>query len=393
MVVEVIKWDEPSAQGDDIVIYRHDAEDFSCTAQLLVGPSQVALFENEGEIIPFLPGHYTLDESNNSNFGFIRKWRAKHSEGVSSFHCKVYFVNMIHFNNLRFGTSDSIQMQDPEEGVNIHVRAAGFYGVHVDNDDKDGKNVIRFFLDVVGNRIKVFTKEDLENYLRPKIVERVKTNLGQLMVNKKVGILNISPYIQELSDSMKEQMKSYFAGFGFVIDNFSFLTINAPDEDLKLINDAKIAAKQMEVESIAMAEKRKREGYTYQQERGLDVLEAAANNEASPGQLMGAGMGLGMGIGVGGAFGGQMGNIAQNAFGSMYGNVPPQGYGYPPQGVPPQGYGYPPQGVPPQGYGYPPQGMQPQQNASAPFKKCPTCGTELPVEAMFCFKCGTKMEQ
>ncbi len=335
-----------------------------------------------------------MDESNNSAFNFIQRWRKRLSGGVSAFHCEVYFINMVHLQDLKFGTTDPIQMQDPEEGVNVHVRAAGLFGAHIDNDDKDGVKLMKFLIDVVGQR-KVFTKEDLAAYLRAKIVERVKNLLGQTMIKREIGILKVSAYYTELSDDLKAQMVPFFDEYGIHIDNFSFMSINVPDDDLNALNESKIAAKKMDLESAAMARKREREGYTYQQERGFDVMGTAAGNEATAGQFMGAGMGLGMGLGIGGAFGGAMGNMAQNTFGSM--NQPQQGYpqGYPqqgyPQGYPQQGY---PQGYPQQGYpqqGYPQQPVQPQQ-AQQPAQKCPACGAEVPAGAKFCFNCGAKME-
>ena len=111
-----------------------------------------------------MPGHYTLDDSNNSAFKFIQKWRTRFSKGESSFHCSVFFINLVTLQDLRFGTQNPIQMEDPIEGVNIHVRAAGLFGAHIDNDDKDGQKVIKFFTKVVGSR-ELFTKHDLEAYL------------------------------------------------------------------------------------------------------------------------------------------------------------------------------------------------------------------------------------
>jgi hypothetical protein len=73
---------------------------------------------------------------------------------------------------------------------------------------------------------------------------------------------------------------------------------------------------QMVINAQAQAASRSIQGYTYQQERQLDVMETAAGNTGPAGGMMGAGMGLGMGFGVGGAMGGMMGGIAQNAMGA-----------------------------------------------------------------------------
>lgn len=383
--IPVIKWDNTTAQANDVIVWRHPKQDFPFTTQLLVSHSQVALFENEGQIVPYLPGHETLNESNNTPLKFWQRLRTKRSGGESSFHCNVYFVNMVHLHDLKFGTANPIQMVDPVEGVNIHVRAAGLFGAHIDNDDKDGVGVIKFFTKVVGTR-GMYTKQDLAEYLRGKIVERVTDLLGKTIIDKNISALQISAKIAELSSSLQEQMTPFFADYGICIDNFSFTTVNVPDEDLNEVNASKIAAKKMELESISMAKKRALEGYTYQQERGFDVLGTAAGNEATAGQLMGAGMGLGMGFG----FGGAMGNVAQNMFGSM--NYPPQ-QGFPQQGFPQQAYpqqGFPQQGGAPQGFVQ----QQPAQPSAAPqaaMQKCPVCNADVPAGAKFCLNCGQKL--
>jgi hypothetical protein len=92
-----------------------------------------------------------------------------------------------------------------------------------------------------------------------------------------------------------------FAQYGVRIANFNIASLNFDKEDPNV---------QKILDSQSEAAKRRMEGYTYQQERQLDVMETAAGNEGSAGQMMGAGMGLGMGFGVGGAFGQQMGNMA-----------------------------------------------------------------------------------
>lgn len=345
---EVIKFEPRETEANDIIVYKHEHEDFGCAAQLLVAPHQIALFVNEGEIIPFLPGHYTLNESNNASFDSINRLQRLFSKGESTFHCSVYFINLVTYNDLKFGTQTPIQMEDAIEGVNIHVRAAGLFGAHINNDEQDAQEVIKFFTKVNGSR-ELFTKEELSQYLKGKIIEKVSDFLGKIMVDRKIGILSVASHYSELSDAMKEAMIPYFDDYGIRIDNFSFITINVPDEDLNAINEMKISARRMDMESEAIARKRAREGYSYQQEKGFDVLKTAAGNEAQPGQFMGAGMGLGMGLGLGGAFGGAMGNMANQTMNSM--------------------------------------NDKPQEIKD----KCSKCGQEVAKGAKFCPNCGEKL--
>ena len=75
---------------------------------------------------------------------------------------------------------------------------------------------------------------------------------------------------------------------------------------------AQTEAQKVVIDSQAQATKRKQEGYTYAQERGFDVAEKVAQNEAV-GQFTNMGVGLGTIAGVGGAVGGVVGGAVNDA--------------------------------------------------------------------------------
>ncbi len=70
------------------------------------------------------------------------------------------------------------------------------------------------------------------------------------------------------------------------------------------------------IDSQAQATKRAQESYTYAQERGFDVAEKVAQNEAV-GQFTNMGVGLGTMAGVGGAIGGGVGGAVNGAMSGM----------------------------------------------------------------------------
>ena len=113
---------------------------------------------------------------------------------------------------------------------------------------------------------------------------------------------------------------------------------------------AETEAKKSIIASRAMATKRAQEGYTYQQERGFDVAEKGAQNEAV-GEFTNMGVGFGTMAGVGGAVGSMVGGMMNNAVESV--TVP--------------------------GAGTPP----------APAAFCENCGAKLGAGAAFCEECGT----
>lgn len=278
----------------------------------------------------------------------------------------------------------------------MHVRAYGLFGVHIEqNDDAlSGVQARKFLQKVVGTRAD-YTREELIDYMRAKILEYVPNLLANAMIRNNVGILKISAYLSDFSTEIYEQLIEHFESFGLTLDNFSFHNISAPDEDLRLVNEAKIKrrtarleaegnAVKMNIESEAIAKKRQLEGYTYQQEAGFDVMRKAASNEGMSSTFMGAGMGLGMGLGVGGTFGQGMQNISQNTMNQMQSGQTAQTT----------------------------QGTEGEQitckkcgqilskgakfcfNCGEKIKNdtiCPDCGTVLPEGAKFCFICGKKL--
>lgn len=103
----------------------------------------------------------------------------------------------------------------------------------------------------------------------------------------------------------------------------------------------------MVIDSQAQATKRMQEGYTYQQEQGFDVAQAAVRNESS-GQFSNMGIGLGMMAGVGSTVGGMVDGVVSDAFAEI-------------------------------------DTVQPQTMVN---KFCDQCGAELTPGAAFCDECG-----
>lgn len=378
---DVIKWEPEKGSELDVIVHKFEYEDFPNGSQLIVGHSQMAFFVNnmeagssgvaggsgQAQASVFIgPCKIKLD-TGNPRFSLFRNFNNALTGGDSAFHCTVYFINTTYLNDLNWGTQSPIVIMDPVEEVNIHVRAQGLFGVHIEQADEALAVVqaMKVLKKIVGTKAD-FSKNDLIAFMRAKILEYVPTLLASRMIDKNVGILTISKYLKEFSNIIKDDLVEHFNDFGLTLDNFSFNNINAPDEDLQAINEMKIAKKRaqleaegtankMDIESAARARQREREGYTYQQERSFDVMSDAAQNEGMSSNFMGAGMGLGMGLGVGGAMGAGFSNVAQNSIGSINAQATP--------------------------------------DTNADTIECPTCKAKLSPNAKFCASCGNKVSQ
>lgn len=375
--VDTIKWEPGNDKEASIVVHRHIYEDFPNGSYLIVGASQMAVFTNnlsagssldadgsgQTQVSTFIGPCKIKLETGDSRFAPFRTISHTLTGGDSAFHSTVYFINTTYMNELSWGTHSPVVVEDPEEGINVHVRAFGLFGLHIEQTDSanaviDARKILQ---KIVGTRAD-YTRDELINFMRAKILEYVPDLLAKSMVDRKIGILKINTHISEFSQLIKEKLTEHFSEFGLTLDNFSFTSINVPDEDLAAINEMKIQKKRdqleaegtaakMDIESAARARMREREGYTYQQEQSFQVMRSAAENEGTASTFMGTGMGLGMGVGIGGAVGAGMGAIAQNTVGNI-------------------------------------------QAAAAPKQEtvtCAGCQTPNPASAKFCINCGQKL--
>lgn len=427
--VDVIKWEPESDRAASVIVHKYEYEDFPNGSYLIVAPSQMAVFTNNmnvgsslgddgtgiAQLTTFMGPCKIKLETGDSRFAPFRNISHALTGGESAFHSTVYFINTTYMNELSWGTQAPVVVVDPEEDVNVHVRAYGLFGAHIEQVDTSRAELQarKFLQKVVGTRAD-YTREELISFMRAKILEYVPNLLANQIIREQIGVLKISAYLSDFSRMIYEALVGHFDDFGLTLDNFSFHNINVPDEDLRIINEAKIQRKRrqieaegsaasMDIESAARARMREREGFTYQQEQSFDIMRSATENEGSG--LMGAGMGLGMGFGVGGAFGAGMNTIAQQTIGAapIQPAAPPAGQAVCPEcGAANAGGAKFCSGcgtrLAPAGLVCPECGEKLAPGAKfcsgcgrRMLAACPSCGTELAPGAKFCPECGTKI--
>lgn len=289
----------------DDLLWRYPYDNISTAARLVVQEGQEAVLMKEGAVYDvFGPGTTTLSTG---NIPLLQKLINLPYGGNSPFTATVVYVNKNTRRNLKYGTPHPFDVQDPLYGMAIPVRSFGMFGVRITDSTL-------FLREMVGTQ-HLFSTEDVIEQFKGLIIRKLTSNVGKFIEQNKISVTRISAFLDELSNFVKKGIQEEFESYGMQITNFDIESINfdKSNPNVQKIQDAE-----------SEAAKRRMEGYTYQQERQLDIMEGAANNEGSAGQMMGAGMGLGMGFGVGGAFGAAMGNIAGAAMGAQPAAQPPQ---------------------------------------------------------------------
>jgi membrane protease subunit (stomatin/prohibitin family) len=284
--IDVIKYDGLN----DELIWKFPYENISVGAQLIVNQSQEAIFLKGGVVCDiFGPGTHTLDAN---NIPILQKLINLPFGGRTPFTAEVWFVSKTVKRNLKWGTKTPVKLRDPLWGILIPVRGYGEYGVQITDSSA-------FLTQIVGTQ-HITTTEDVIDQFKGLILTKVTDSISKYIVDKKVSVIDIPAQLDEISFLCKSRIQEEFSIYGISITNLYVSSINYPDDDpgVQQINQA-----------IANRMQRNIEGFTYQQERSFDVLQSAAGNEGSAGNVMGAGMGLGMGVGIGNVFGAQFGQL------------------------------------------------------------------------------------
>lgn len=292
------------------LLQRYPYDNLSTSAKVTVQEGQQMVFMSEGMYSDtFLPGSHTLSTN---NVPFLEKIFNIPFGGKSAFKTSLYCVST---KRQRFAGEDAgwgagLTIRDftlGDEGVTIKVGAYGSYEFRI-------VNAIAFIKEYSGTEHEIWLDDFAEEF-RSAVTQRVTPAISKFFSQRRACITDISNYLFEVADFAKNEINEYFEEYGIELTKFDVEAINPIESDpnYQRIIEAQTSAGTMDLESRALARKRQREGYSYQQERQFDVMQTAAGNEGSAGQIMGAGMGLGMGFGVGGAMGGMMSQMAQGA--------------------------------------------------------------------------------
>lgn len=314
-IAKIIKY-----EGDNTTfVWKSPIEDFNSMSQLIVHQSQEALFFKNGQILDvFEAGRHTLQTE---NIPLVRRFLSLPTGGKTPFHCEVYFVNMVQQMAIKWGTDSQVQYMEPSYGFPLQIGLSGEMVLSV----RDSR---RLLLKLVGTESNL-TQNGIVSKFRSYLMSIIKPFVASTMQTASYSIFEVDAHMDEFSSSLKDKLTQYFTEYGVNLDKFFVTNIAKPDgekayEEFKNLHvhqytdvaqaqlnkkigiiEQQTEAEKMLIESKAISQKRVQEGYTYQQERGFDVSEMVAKNEAIGG-LTNVGVGLGTMMGVGGAIGGMV---------------------------------------------------------------------------------------
>lgn len=345
-LIDVIKYE------GNALVWKHVKEDFNTASYLIVHESQEAVvFRNGVASDVYGPGRYVIKTA---NLPGIRHFVELVTGGVSPNHCEVYFLNKSISMNILWGTATPMLVQDPVWQVPFLVRAFGQMSVRIGGETKN-------FLSKLIGTTEMFTSENVTAQFRGLLMANLKSYICDQMINQELSFMEINAYLPEISDSVKETIKSVFYKYGLIVEEFYIESVSVEqDEIYKQVREAS-----------ARRISRKLEGIDYVTERSFDVAEKQAQNQGTSGTMTGLAVGASVGMAAGPMLGGMMNRALQPA--TSFGAMPVQ-----PTAVNNQDVGV----VKP----------KPRGKSSATTATCVQCGTII-EKSRFCPHCGAKQEE
>ncbi len=223
-IVDVIKY-----EGDNnTFIWKHPREDFNLGSQLIVHESQEAVFMMNGQALDlFGPGRYTLETQNIPLNGKALKLA---TGGETPFHCEVYFINKTVQMSLKWGTPDKVRFIDPLTGVPLELGASGEMNLAVEDSRKLLVKLVGTMRGIAWEDAQGFTKS-LRDSFRPMITSAVKANLGAVIKDNAIDILEVDEKLDLISAVLGGKIREGFDEYGLAVPNFYVTSIVLPEDD------------------------------------------------------------------------------------------------------------------------------------------------------------------
>lgn len=344
--IEVVHWEDST---QDTMVHKFpmtSKQQIKEGAQLIVRPSQVAIFVYEGQIADvYEAGKYTLNTDTTPILTTLSNWKHLFE---NHFKTDVYFVNTKQFTNQKWGTTNPIMMRDQDFGM-LRLRGYGVYAFKVENP-------VSFLKEVFGSN-KFYTVDQITEHLKSIIVSLTSDAIAE----SKIPAMDLSMNLMEIAALTTKAIHERFGVFGLGISDFIIENLSLPESVEKAID------KRTEMGAIGDMNQ-------YMKYQSAEAIRDAAQNTGGGMASMGAGIGAGMGIGqmMKEAMSPQDGISASSAQGSQSPQAPQA------NSVPCASCGKP--NV---------QGAKFCVECGQSFmKKCVSCGKDLDAGAKFCMECG-----
>lgn len=382
---------------------------------VVVGPNQYAFWVSNGQMVKVMgPGKHKVDGNYTQGFSWV----------VSQFHDgevpssgEIWFVST-GLRNIRWGTPHRLQINlnyfdtfrttaSVAANGNLQVKLSPDLGPDGEADLERIWDFVQLLREEYGDEGRSVSVQGMQRYIRDSILQVVQAHLAGALLQVNWG--DHYAHLPIVAEQLQKQaIDPELEQYGMEVRNFQILLLEGDKDSQARFNKwwntlteadikkyevqraAEAERYQLEQVGAGMGEARRSQGYTFQEERQFDVLQAGAGNKGIGGDFTSAGVGLAIGAKVGGAMGGLFETASENVATASRAGAPPTPQASAdnlPGATNLGGAPTPPAPTPPAPT---PPAPDAPANASgaADMKFCIHCGTKIPAHAKFCSNCG-----
>lgn len=205
--------------GEPWLIYKYPVEQFSSGTRLVVKQGQEAIiFKSRKNCEVYQTGTHVL-------------YMDHTLPGVGEvFSAEIYYVNITSKLDMNWGTQSPFQLEDPKYGLILSIRSYGKYGLRIQNS--------KMFVSELTGTVHQGETIDymmIASYFSAFLTTRIKTVISKFMIQKQISFLEVTAYLDELSDKCQTVISDEFERFGVEIQNFYIASITPLKEEYELL--------------------------------------------------------------------------------------------------------------------------------------------------------------
>ena len=140
----------------------------------------------------------------------------------NAFKAEIYFVGAREFPNCRFGGRLD-EVQDPESGLIVTLRAFGEYALQV-------VDPTRLILNLVGT-VDVTNNEAITGWVAQQLLKCTRTSVTTQLMSGAWPILGLSMHSPDIEAATRPTTNEQLADYGLAITRFGNLDVNLDDDD------------------------------------------------------------------------------------------------------------------------------------------------------------------
>lgn len=192
----------------DALVWTRERKGLNIDSEVRVPLSHEAIFVKDGKMLDSFTGggNYLLRETAVGEGHLF-------AEGDKTVDCRVYYVKKEGTYNIKWATSEPLQIIDPVLKLPVKLNVSGIFGINIINAKQFLSKLLVVTEKVALDEVKSFFRVRMMGYIKDEIVAALAAN--------NINAIELPHKLTFISKYMELKLKYIFESFGVSISNFS----------------------------------------------------------------------------------------------------------------------------------------------------------------------------